>query len=167
MKKLEEAMTFSNPTRQDIPNIHLYMDQLLEFYESTLGALKREGEVAVFTKTMINNYVKSGLVDPPIKKKYNSTAIEDLIIIYHLKKSFSIQDISIILESIKTNGHYYDHFVNDYNNIRDGLRETTAELSNDADCLRMLQQLIVEISFKKQLADTLIDQLKNNIPFFT
>lgn len=167
MKKLEQAMTFTNPTRQDIPNIHLYMDQLLEFYENTLGALKREGEASVFTKTMINNYVKSGLVGPPTKKKYNSTAIEDLIIIYHLKKSFSIQDISIILDAIKTNGHYYDHFINDYNNIRDGLQDTTAELSSDMDCLRLLQQLIVEISFKKQLADILIDQIKDNKPFFT
>lgn len=160
MKKIEEACSFANPTKQDIPNINLYMDQLLEYYESTLGVLKRSGETSIFTKTMINNYVKSGLVDPPTKKKYGSSTIEDLIIIYHLKKAFSIQDISIILESIKTNGHYYDHFINDYNNIRDNLMETILQRSEENDCLKLLEQLIVEISFKKQLADTLIDQIK-------
>lgn len=162
MKKIEQAYTFSNPAKHEIPNINLYMDQLLEYYESTIGALKRSGESSVFTKTMINNYVKSGLVEPPIKKKYGSTAIEDLIIIYHLKKAFSIQDISIILEAIKENGHYYDHFINDYNKIRDSFKDTVLKFSEGKDDLKLLEQLIVEISFKKQLADILIDQIKAN-----
>ncbi|HAS74946.1 MAG TPA: hypothetical protein DCS67_12445 [Clostridiales bacterium UBA8960] len=162
MKEFDQIMTFLNPTSQEIPNINLYMDQLLEFYERTLGPLKRSGEDTVFTKTMINNYVKSNLVSPPLKKKYAKSAIEDLIIIYHLKKSFSIQDISHILAALKTNGSYYDQFIIDYDTIREDTLSALNPLLETLDATALLQQLIVEISFKKQLADALIDQLKTN-----
>lgn len=160
MKELDQINTFLNPTSQEIPNINLYMDQLLEFYELTLGPLRRTGEENVFTKTMINNYVKSNLVSPPVKKKYSKNAIEDLIIIYHLKKSFSIQDISYILTALKTNGHYYDQFIIDYNNIRGETQTNLNTRLESIDTTELLQQLIVEISYKKQLADALIDHMK-------
>ncbi len=51
--KLEEQITL-----EDIPEIDLYMDQVIQLFESNLGSAKRTEEDKVLTKTMINNYSK-------------------------------------------------------------------------------------------------------------
>lgn len=52
----------------EIPEIQLYMDQVLEFFEQNLSPLKRSADDPIFTKTMINNYVKAKVIDAPLKK---------------------------------------------------------------------------------------------------
>ena len=75
IKKLyndEELKNFHLPTWEEIPNINLYMDQvvsLLENYLSNFIKPENENDTQIITKTMINNYVKHGVVKPPISKK--------------------------------------------------------------------------------------------------
>ena len=52
-----------------IPSIDLYMDQVTTYLDSLLSSNLRSQEDKVFTKTMINNYTKDGLLPPPVKKK--------------------------------------------------------------------------------------------------
>ena len=44
----------------DLPNIDLYMDQVTTFMNSHLEHSKRYPEDKILTKTMINNYAKTG-----------------------------------------------------------------------------------------------------------
>lgn len=53
---------------EEIPGIHLYMDQVTTFMEEHLSSSKRHPEDKVLTKTMINNYAKNHLLPPPVKK---------------------------------------------------------------------------------------------------
>ena len=56
---------------EDIPNIDLYMDQVLTFMDRKLrSAVRPQTEDRILTKTMINNYAKNDLLPPPVKKKY-------------------------------------------------------------------------------------------------
>ena len=48
-------------TLEDIPDIDLYMDQVIQLFENKLGYLKRNEEDKILTKTMINNYSKGNL----------------------------------------------------------------------------------------------------------
>ena len=49
---------------KEIPNIDLYMDQVTTFMEEHLNASKRYPEDKILTKTMINNYAKTGCYLP-------------------------------------------------------------------------------------------------------
>lgn len=77
----------------DIPKIDLYMEQVLSFLEQEMGDPLRSKDEPVFTKTMVNNYTKEGILPRPQKKKYNKTHIITLTYIFVLKQILSIQDI--------------------------------------------------------------------------
>lgn len=82
----------------DIPNIDVYMDQLISFFEEYLDSYRRDPKEKVLTKTMVNNYVKNGVMEKPTKRKYNKNQLKSLFIIYHLKQVLSLQDIKSFFE---------------------------------------------------------------------
>lgn len=100
---------FHIPRWEELPNIDLYLDQvvtLLEDYLKNLICLKDDAkEDKVITKTMINNYVKHGILKPPVNKKYNKTHIARLIVICILKQVYSINDINALIKlALETSG---------------------------------------------------------------
>jgi len=162
MHALEKILNFQNPDENTIPTIKLYMDQLQEYFETSLGDLKRQDEAVLLTKTMINNYVKSNLIKAPERKKYDKETIADLIIIYHLKQVFSIQDTMRILTLMKQDADYYSRFVDYQNAVRSELMTNMPNGSFDMskeDAGALLLQLTIEVSVKKQLSEQLIDHL--------
>ncbi len=89
----------------EIPNIDLYMDQVLTFMNSHLKEAKRYESDKILTKTMINNYAKNHLLPAPDKKKYSKEHIIVLIFIYYFKNILSIGDIQSILSPLTD--HYF------------------------------------------------------------
>ena len=86
---------------EDIPNIDLYMDQVLTFMDRKLrSAVRPQTEDRILTKTMINNYTKNHVLPSPDKKKYSKDHVLTLILIYYLKSFLSIKDIQTLLEPI-------------------------------------------------------------------
>lgn len=83
-----------------IPNIDLYMDQVLTFMNSHLDGAKRYENDKIMTKTMINNYAKNHLLPAPDKKKYSKEHIMVLMFIYYFKNILSIGDIQSILNPL-------------------------------------------------------------------
>ena len=85
----------------DIPDIELYMDQVTTFMDSRLKNAARNPEVdKILTKTMINNYAKTALLPPPVRKKYSREHMLLLIFIYYFKGILSISDIQTVLKPI-------------------------------------------------------------------
>ncbi|MNO27959.1 hypothetical protein D3C76_178450 [compost metagenome] len=82
----------------DIPNIDLYMDQVITIFENALGTSKRYPEDKLLTKTMINNYTKDKILMPAVNKKYTSEHILLMALIYHLKQTLSIADIKSLFQ---------------------------------------------------------------------
>ncbi len=85
---------------EDLPNIHLYMDQVTTFMDAQLESTKRHPEDKILTKTMINNYTKNHLLPPPEKKKYSREHLLLLIFIYYFKNILTINDIQALLGPI-------------------------------------------------------------------
>jgi hypothetical protein len=85
---------------EDIPNIDLYMDQVIQFFENTYSSTKRNPYEKILTKTMINNYAKGKLFFPIKNKKYSKEHIILISLIYQLKGALSINDIKVTLEGI-------------------------------------------------------------------
>lgn len=65
----------------DIPEIDLYMDQVIKFMDDHFASLKRYEGDKMLTKAMINNYTKNRLLPPPEKKKYGQDHMLILIFI--------------------------------------------------------------------------------------
>lgn len=85
---------------EDVPNIDLYMDQVLTFLDQQLGTVREATEDKAMTKTMINNYTKNQILPPPEKKKYSRDHMLNLTFIYYLKNFLSMKDIKTILDPV-------------------------------------------------------------------
>ena len=108
---------FSYPKWEEIPNIDLYLDQVLLYVNQVCAPISPDKEKGL-TASMVNNYVKHGYLTKPDKKKYQRKQIARLIAITTLKSVFSIQEIAQTLNSLQTqesSDQLYDAFV-DYMN---------------------------------------------------
>ena len=108
---------FSYPKWEDIPNIDLYLDQVLLYVNQVCVPISPDKEKGL-TASMVNNYVKHGYLTKPDKKKYQRKQIARLIAITTLKSVFSIQEIAQTLNTLQTQAssdQLYDAFV-DYMN---------------------------------------------------
>lgn len=102
------------PTYKEIPNIGLYSDQTIQFINETLSPLFVNNKENVLTTAMINNYVKSGLIKPTQKKRYDREQIAYLMVVCIFKQLYTIPQIAqLIQEQIKlfTIEQAYNYFV--------------------------------------------------------
>ncbi|WP_442598884.1 DUF1836 domain-containing protein [Neobacillus sp. D3-1R] len=104
MKNLQEWMEElglnHNLHLDDIPEIDLYMDQVIQLFENKFSRSKRNEDEKVLTKTMINNYAKGKLFFPIKNKKYSKEHLILISLIYQLKGALSIGDIKSTLDGI-------------------------------------------------------------------
>lgn len=95
---------------EELPDIDLYMDQVLKLTDKHLAML----QIKPVTAAMINNYVKLKLLPPPLNKKYTRMHVAFIFSIAILKDVFEIIQIKegIFFET-KTLGlkQAYNYFV--------------------------------------------------------
>lgn len=79
------------PRWEDIPDMGLYMEQVIKLLKQYLDYLPPElKEENFITAATINNYVRKKIMPEPINRKYYRKHIAYLIIICSLKQSLSI-----------------------------------------------------------------------------
>lgn len=141
---LAELGLENNIALEDIPEIDLYMDQVIQLFEKKFGSSTRNEEDKVLTKTMINNYAKGKLFFPIKNKKYSKEHLILISLIYQLKGGLSIQDIKSILGGINDrigNEEFpLDQFYKSYLN----LHEKNIEIFNE-DVLKTEQEVNKEV----------------------
>lgn len=102
------------PKWDSLPDLELYMDQVISLLcKSLYGGAEQTGAEKQITPAMINNYVKMGLLAPPVKKKYTRSHIAALMMICVLKQALSIQEIKELFTSgitEETLPQVYDYF---------------------------------------------------------
>lgn len=85
---------FSLPSWDEIPDLGLYMDQVLAILPQYLDYLPPElRDSKALTASTINNYVRMKVMPEPVKKKYYREHIAYLIMICTLKQTLSIATI--------------------------------------------------------------------------
>ena len=94
---IDLIMKIHIPRWSELPEIDLYLDQVVNYIEKYLGQYTVNKEDKIITKTMINNYVKLGIMPAPEKKKYSRSHIAYLIVICVLKQVYSISDIGKLI----------------------------------------------------------------------
>ena len=88
---LAKSIETTDVQPDDIPNLDLYMDQVITVFEEKLSGNKRREEDKLLTKTMINNYSKAGILQPIKGKKYSKEHILQMLFIYNLKQTLLMQ----------------------------------------------------------------------------
>ncbi len=94
---LEELEKFDLPDWESLPQLDLYMDQVILLLNRYLSPIV--GEEKYVTASIINNYVRMKVMPPPVKKRYARMHLAYLIIICTLKQSLSISCIQRMLPS--------------------------------------------------------------------
>lgn len=168
---------------ETIPDIELYMEQMLTFLNQRLDSPGKTADTPIFTKTMINNYTKDRLLISPKNKKYSKQHMMLLILIYHLKGILSISDIKqlfapvlqdintpeddlIPLEDIYTTyldltENYLTEFGENFSNKLSFITNLTSHLEGEANHVARLfltvLVLIAQADLSKKVAELIIE----------
>ena len=94
-KSLEELSRRSLPQWEELPDLELYMDQVL----SLVGRYLPAGEDKGLTASMVNNYVKQKVLPPPVNKRYGRGHLAALLMLCTLKSVMPISAVQQLFES--------------------------------------------------------------------
>ena len=97
----------ANPDRLEpdqIPELDLYIDQILMLFEDKLGDNRRHEKDKILTKSMVNNYSKERMIRPMRGKKYTREQILQILLICSLKNMLSIGDIKRLMTVLMEEG---------------------------------------------------------------
>ena len=83
----------------DIPDLGLYMDQVITFITRVYEPLYGDSTKSYLSAPMINNYVKNKLIPRPTGKKYSRLQIAMLIMIVSLKRVCTMEDIRAMISA--------------------------------------------------------------------
>lgn len=170
--KIEEFLNYEGIPKRDIPTIPLYMDQLLGFFDDYFKVLKIHEEDKLLTKTMVNNYVKAGVLNSPEKKKYDKDQLMLLTLIFQMKNILSINDLKDFLEFYKKDGIpknielVYDEFnkieEKEFALLKKEVEDINDNNPTDKEVLGYILDLVVEANIKKRLAEMLLAYVVEN-----
>jgi len=94
MRLMSETIhAFRLPRYSELPNMGLYLEQVVKYINSTLAPLR----CPEITGSMISNYVKKGLIEKPVKKQYYAEHVAYLIFIVLAKNLVTIEDIRLMI----------------------------------------------------------------------
>ena len=132
---VEKESQKSSIMSKDIPDLDLYMDQIMTLFEIHLANHKKNEDDKLLTKTMINNYSKAKVITPVKGKKYTKEQIIQMLIIYQLKNNLSIQKIKDLLTPIYENNddlsNLYDHFIGIKHSLNSQLQKMIQKIMDD------------------------------------
>ncbi|GGE31687.1 DUF1836 domain-containing protein [Streptococcus himalayensis] len=100
------------PLWEELPSLDLYLDQVL-LYINQINQQVFSLRDKPLTAAMINNYVKHGYLQKPLKKKYSRTQLARLLALTTLKTVFPITDIAETIELLlqtRPSQELYDEF---------------------------------------------------------
>ncbi len=143
----EEIRSFKLPRYKELPNMGLYLEQVVRYINNCLSSL---GCVEI-TSSMVSNYVKKGLVANPVKKQYYAPHLAALLFIVLGKRVLSIENLGKMLHIMKegSGSAVYDYCCNEFENrlffvfgITNDIPATDAE---ESESKMMLDEVITAV----------------------
>ena len=95
-----QILTYHLPRWKELPELDLYMDQIISIIDKYLSIFAPEDKL--MTPTMINNYVKQRMVSAPVAKKYDRSKVAFFLILALLKRVMSISELAQLKAYILT-----------------------------------------------------------------
>jgi len=155
IKDLKKKLKESRPEDWDmIPDIDLYMDQVISYMTRQHIGLEMDGDEENLTSAMINNYIKSGLLPRAKGKKYNREHICYLTAICLLKQVLSVNEAGVLLSNQMEHRDIRD-FYDNYNQVLDEEYNKVADEISDSATGEELAQTALRLavsSYAQKLA---------------
>ncbi|MCM1130909.1 MAG: DUF1836 domain-containing protein [Roseburia sp.] len=152
-KWLDDLNQFSYKDYKDLPDIDLYMDQVVTFLDKQLAIFQTSSLDKQITSSMINNYVKGEVVSAPISKKYNREHLALIQEVCTLKQVLTIAEVKQIIDERYRKedlpkDEIFDHFKSLVNDKNKEAIEATRTLLNqiEQNDLRALTDLSVDLA---------------------
>ena len=82
---------------EGMPDIDLYMDQVVTYLRRQLALFQDDSEASLVTRSIINNYVKDGIVPRPVNKRYAREQLSALMMACVLKRVLPMQQVKQLL----------------------------------------------------------------------
>ena len=133
----EKVRGFRLPRYAELPNMGLYLEQVTKYINGLIAPLG----CPEMTSSMVSNYVKKGVIAPPVKKQYDAEQIAYLIAISLIKSVLSLENISQLFAMQKemydseTAYNYFCmelenmlHVISDLKDSEDVIGETNSEV---------------------------------------
>lgn len=141
------------PRWNELPDLELYMDQVLSLIERYLeGYPGRKG----LTAAMVNNYVKLGVMPPPVKKRYTRLHLAYLLAICVLKASLPIDSIKrMVSEAVRPGGEgeVYDSFCEHFEqSVREAAEAALVQIDADGPAIVSLYHTAMRAQAEQALA---------------
>lgn len=157
----------------NMPDIDLYMDQVITFVSKQLSIFSKEEPDKIITPSMINNYAKDGIIPRPVNKRYNKAHLTSILVLCLLKQILPINDISAFIDKEHDEDLFslYESFSQKQNEL---VQKTSERLSSALEDIKegtekeQLKQLSLEMvieanilsSFAKKILHTVGDKPK-------
>jgi len=148
MNKLNLA-EFRMPAYNELPQFGLYLEQTVKYingYITPLGFTE-------LTTSMVSNYVKLGIVAPPVKKQYDAEQLAYLFFVAIAKNVLSMDTIKMLIQmqqSTYPTRIAYDYFCQELKNMllfTFGLKDTVDEISTSHSAEKtMLRSVIIAVA---------------------
>lgn len=153
----KEGARLTPPDWEQLPTIPLYIDQVLLYLSDSLRFFQRDEDSALLTGSMINNYVKNGVLPHPEKKKYNRQHLAALMAICMLKQVLTLPDIATLLSCEELGPELYETFRAAHTGA---LGETCRELEENCrsgeSLRRQALRLAAEANAKRAAAERIL-----------
>lgn len=146
------------PLWNEFPDFDLYMDQLVN-----LGNRYLENFIDIkITASMINSYVKKGLMERPSKKKYTTINVAELVVISLLKSIYPLETIrSGIKQSTKdmSIADSYNYFANLFNRTLSSFSLTNSPQvdSFNENMILLTEQFAIHAVIYKMIGEKLVN----------
>ncbi len=160
LKWAQEGGGLPVPQWEELPSIPLYMDQVIFYLKDSLRLFQRDEDTSLLTSSMINNYVKSGVLPHPEKKKYGKEHLGALMAVCMLKQVLSIQDIKTLLEGSELGPELYALFRDVHTAaVQETCRSLAESCRQDCDLRAEALRLAVQANAKRAAAERILCEL--------
>lgn len=154
---LMKVKTLKPVSSETFPFFEVYMDQLLPI----INAANFEKGL---TSSMVNNYVKDGIISPPVGKRYSR---EQMMSLYVVSRTKSILPLPLLAEAIKdlgSNSRISEMFVHFFEKgqatnetiVRRLVKESETLNDDPESCARFALQLAGEANVLRLAAEALL-----------
>lgn len=130
IKEFEQQLReYRIPRYEELPDIELYMDQVIALLNKNFRVLSNDE--TFLTPSMINNYVKFGLIPAPQGKRYSRRHLCYMIALSFLKQILSMSEI----KTLETQMISLSNELNAYNllcsQLENAFQSCCNQISND------------------------------------
>lgn len=155
---LQQQSKKSLPKWEELPDIDLYMDQVIALMNRYLDNRTKD---KMITPSMVNNYVKMKVMPAPVKKKYTREHLMYLIVICVLKQVMPLSSVETVLKDGLEQTEpavFYGRFRELYGDaFRTAAEETISMTAAGASRTDAMLSLAMKAQAEQNLAEDLLE----------